>query len=88
MDISRKLVAVGRKFPIDFSSGKHWEITSSASTVVSYLKDLAAQLSACHLVAELLIEEQCAHHCKYINACQPDPCIYFVGVIAFAQRAV
>ncbi len=37
-DISNSLVAVSREvaFPIDFSSGKHWELTSSASTVVSY----------------------------------------------------
>jgi hypothetical protein len=58
-DISRRLIAVGRKFafPIDFSSGKHWELTSSARTVVSYLKDLAAWLLACRLVAELLVEE-------------------------------
>ncbi len=42
-DISHSLVVVGREFafPIDFSSGKHWELTSSASTVVSYSKELA-----------------------------------------------
>ncbi len=73
-DISPSLVAVGRKFafPIDFSSRKHWELTSSASTVVSYSKDLAERLSVCRLVAELLVEEQ------------PDPCIYSVGNIIFA----
>ena len=40
-DISRSLVAVGREFtfPIDFSSGKHWELTSSPSTVVSYSRE-------------------------------------------------
>jgi hypothetical protein len=64
-DIARNLAAVGREFafPIDFLSGKHCELTSSASTVVSYLKDLAAQLSACCLVAELLVEEQHTYHC-------------------------
>jgi hypothetical protein len=43
-DISRSLIAVGRKFafPIDFLSGKHWELISSTSMVVSYSKDLAA----------------------------------------------
>jgi hypothetical protein len=89
-DISRSLIAVGREFafPIDFSSGKHWELTSSASTVVSYSKDLAAQLSACCLVAELLVEEQRAYHREYINACQPDPIIYSVGNIVFARCAV
>jgi hypothetical protein len=90
MDISRSLVAVGRKFafPIDFSNGKHWELTLSASTVVSYSKDLAAWLSACHLVAELLVEEQRTYHCKYINARWPDPHIYSVGNIVFARCAV
>jgi hypothetical protein len=85
-DISRSLVAVGRKFafPIDFSSGKHWELTSSASTVVSYLKDLAARLLACRLVAELLVEEQRAYHREYINARWPDPCMYSIGDIVFA----
>jgi hypothetical protein len=52
--------------------------------VVSYLKDLAAWLSACRLVAELLVEEQRAYHREYINARRPDPCIYFVGNIVFA----
>jgi hypothetical protein len=85
-DISRSLVAVGREFvfPIDFSSSKHWELTSSASTVVSYSKDLAAWLSACRLVAELLVEEQRAYHPKYINARLPDPRIDSVGNIVFA----
>jgi hypothetical protein len=89
-DISLSLVAVGCKsaFPIDFSSGKHWELTSSASTVVSYSKDLAARLSACCLVAELLVEEQHAYHPEYINARRPDPCIYSIGDIVFAQRTI
>jgi hypothetical protein len=89
-DISRSLVAVGREFAflIDFSSGKHWELTLSASTVVSYSKDLAARLLACRLVTELLVEEQRAYHHEYINACRPDPCIYSVGDIIFARRAV
>jgi hypothetical protein len=85
-DISRSLIAVGREFafPIDFSSGKHWELTSSARTVVSYSKDLAAQLLACCLVVELLVEEQGAYHHEYINTCRPDPCIYFIGNVDFA----
>jgi hypothetical protein len=89
-DISRSLIAVGREFtfPIDFSSDKHWELTLSASTVVSYLKDLAARLLACRLVAELLVEEQHAYHREYINARRPDPCIYSVGDIIFARCAV
>ncbi len=74
-DISRSIIAISREFtfPIDFSSGKHWELTSSASTVVSYLKDLAARLLACRLIAELLVEEQRTCHREYINAHHLDP---------------
>ncbi len=77
-DISRSLVAVGREFafPIDFSSDKHWELTSTASTVISYSNKLATRLSACRDVAELLVKEQRAYHREYINARQPDPRIY------------
>ncbi len=51
-DISHSLVAVGREFafPIDYSSGKNWELTSSPATVESYSKDLAERLA---LVAKL-----------------------------------
>ena len=54
---TRSLVAVGREFafPIDFSSRKHWELTSSPSSVVSYSKELATRVSACCQVAELLV---------------------------------
>ena len=63
-DISRSLVAVGREFafPIDYSSGKHWELTSSPTTVVSYSKELATRLSACQEVSKLLVEEQRSYH--------------------------
>ena len=63
-DISQSLVAVGRKFafPIDYSSGKHWELTSSPSTVITYSRELATRLSACRKVAELLVEEKRAYH--------------------------
>ena len=63
-DIYRSLVAVGKEFafPIDYSSGKHWELTSSPTTVVSYSKELAMLLSACQDVAKLLVEEQRSYH--------------------------
>jgi hypothetical protein len=56
-NISRSLVAVGREFsfPIDFSAGKHAELYSSPGTVQSYAKELAARLSACRKIAELLV---------------------------------
>ena len=89
-DISCSLVTVGHKFafPIDFSASKHWELTSSPSTVVSYSKELARCLQACCLVANLLVHEQCSYHCKLIDARRPDPCIYSLGDIVFACRTV
>ncbi len=85
-DISCSLVAVGREFafPIDYSSGKHWELTLSPSTVVTYSKELVTRLSACRKVAELLVQEQRAYHCELINACRPNPWVYSVGDIVFA----
>ncbi len=85
-DISCSLVAVGRefKFLIDFSSGKHWELTSSPSTVISYSKELATHLAACRQVAELLVQKQRSYHRELINARRPDPCIYSIGDIVFA----
>ena len=89
-DISHSLIAVGQEFafPIDFSSGKYWELTSSPSTVVLYSKELATRLSACHQVTELLVREQCSDHRELINARRPDPCIFSLGNIVFARRAV
>ncbi len=89
-DISCSLIAVGRKFafPIDYSSRKHWELTLSPSTVVTYSKELATRLSACCKVAELLVKEQRAYHCKLIIARRPNPWVYSVCDIVFAQRAV
>ncbi len=59
-DISRSLVAVGCEFafPINYSTNKHWELTSSPSSVESYSQDLATHLSALCEVAHLLVQEQ------------------------------
>ncbi len=54
----------------------------------SYSKDLAVRLSALREVAQLLVQEHQAYHCKYINSHRPDPHIYSVGDIVFARRAV
>jgi hypothetical protein len=88
-DISRSLVAVGRKFafPIDYSSGKHWQLMSSPATVKSYSKQLAVRLSACREVAELLVNEQRTWHRALINSRRRDPRIYSPGDIVFAWRA-
>ncbi len=89
-DISRSLVAVGHEFafPIDFSTNKQWELTLLPSSVVTYLKELATCLSACHQVAELLVREQRSYHWELINARRPDPQIYSLGDIDFARGAV
>jgi hypothetical protein len=89
-NISRSLVAFGREFtfPINYSTNKHWKLTSSPSSMESYSKDLAVRLSALREVAQLLIQEHRAHHCEYIHSRRPDPCIYSVGDIVFARRAV
>ncbi len=69
-DISRSMIAVGREFafPIGFSSGKHAELYSAPGSIVSYSKELASCLDACHKVAMLLVKEQRCWHCKLINS--------------------
>jgi hypothetical protein len=88
-DISRSLVAVGQEFafPIDFSSSKHWQLMSSPATVDTYSKQLAAQLSACPEVAELLVREQREWHRALFNSRRKDPRVYSPGDIVFARRA-
>jgi hypothetical protein len=88
-DISRSLIAVGCKFafPIDFSSGKHWQLTLSPATVESYSKALAMHLSlsTCHKIADLLVSETCDWHRALVNSCRPDPRVYSPGDIFFCS---
>ena len=88
-DISHSLVAVGHEFtfPIDFSSGKHWQLTSSPATVESYSKQLAHRLSACREIAELLVREHREWHRALINSRRQDPRVYSPGDIVFARCA-
>jgi len=88
-DISRSLVAVGREFafPIDYSTNKHWELTSSPTSAESYSRDLATGLSALREVTHLLVKEHRAYHCELRNSHHPDQCTYSVGDIVFARRA-
>ncbi len=55
-DLSRCFVAFGQEFqfPINFLSNKHFELTSTPSTIASYSRDLATSLSALREVAGLL----------------------------------
>jgi hypothetical protein len=57
-DISRSLIAVCHEFafPIGYSTNKHWELTSSPTSIESYSKDLATHLSALCEVAQLLVQ--------------------------------
>ena len=89
-DLSRSLVAIGREFsfPIDFSSAKHLELTSSASTIKSFAHDQATLLKASRLIAQVLIDEHRCYHRELINSTRPDPRLFSVGDIVFARRAV
>jgi hypothetical protein len=89
-DISRSLVAIGREFafPINYLTNKHLKLTSSPSSMESYLKDHAVHLSALREVARLLIQKHQAYHLECINSRRPDPRIYLIGNIVFARHAV
>ncbi len=89
-DLLRCFVALGREFqfPIDFSANKHFELTSTPTTIASYSRELATRLSALREVAGLLVKEQRAYHREFVNSRRPDPTIYSVGNILFARCAV
>ena len=84
------MIAVGREFAfsLDYSSGKHWQLTSSLNTVETYSKELAIRLSVCCEVAELLVREHREWHRELINSRHQDPRIYSPGDIVFARRAI
>ena len=86
-DISRSFVAVGREyaFPIDYSTRKHWELTSTPSAVTSYSKTLAKHLQASSEVAKLLVDKTRAYHRQFINSRRPNPRIYHIGDLVFAR---
>jgi hypothetical protein len=88
-DISRSLVVVSCEFafPINYSTNKHWELTSSPTSVESYSRDLATHLSAFREVAHLLVNGHRAYHRELINSRRPDPHTYSVGDIVFAHHA-
>jgi hypothetical protein len=89
-DISPSLVAVEREFafPIDYSTNKHWELTSSPISVESYSKDLATRLSALCKVTQLLVQEHHAYRHELINSRHLDLCTYSVSNIVFARCAI
>ena len=68
-DLLHCFVALGQEFqfPIDFSSKKHFKLTSPRTTIASYSRDLATHLSTLRGVAELLVKEQRAYHCEHIH---------------------
>ena len=90
-NISCSLVAIGHEFafPIDYSTNKHWALTTSPISMESYSRDLATRLSALCKVAHLLVQEhRRAYHCELINSRCQDPCTNSVGDIVFACCAV
>jgi hypothetical protein len=80
-DISRNLVAIGHEFAfsIDYSTNKHWKLTSSPSSAELYSQDHVTCLFALCEVAQLLIQEQHAYHWKLVNLLLWDPYTYSVG---------
>jgi hypothetical protein len=88
-DLPCCLVALGRifTFPIDFSSSKHLELTSSPSKVESFARDQATLLSYSRAIAKVLLEEHRAYHRELINSRRPDPRIFEIGDVVFAKRA-
>ena len=87
-DLSRSLIAVGRKFafPIDFSATKHLEFTSSPLTVKTYSKTMAELLDASCKVVTVLLEEHRAYHRELVNSRRRDPRVWKKGDIVFAHR--
>jgi hypothetical protein len=88
-DIPRSLVVTGRvfSFPIDFSSSKHLDLTSTPEAVQSYAKHQATLLSASRDIARVLLDEHRAWHRELVNSSRPNPRIYHVGDVVFARRA-
>ena len=89
-DLPRSLIVLGRvfQFPIDFSTSKHLELTSTPATVVTYAKDQATLLAASRAIASVLLEEHRSWHRELINASRPDPTKFEIGDVVFARRAV
>ncbi len=89
-NLSRCFVALGREFqlPIDFLTNKHWELTSMPALIQSYVHGLAINLTASRKIAKILVKEQHTMHWEFINSWMPIPCMYSVGNIVFACRAV
>ena len=85
-NISHSFVAVGREyaFQIDYSTKKHWELTSTPDAVTSYSKTLAQYLQASLEVAKLLVDKTCAYHREFINSRRPNPRICHIGNLVFA----
>lgn len=86
-DISRSMVAIGRKFafPIDYLTKLNWNLTQSTpESVTTYSSKLAMCLAACWEIVHLLVSEHCALHHELINECQLSPRLYHVGDYIFA----
>ena len=69
-NLSRCFVALGQEFqlPIDFSTNKHWELTSTPALIQSYVRGLAIHLTASCKFAKILVKEQRTMHREFINS--------------------
>jgi hypothetical protein len=56
------------QFPIDFSTNKHWELTSMPALIQSYVRGLAIHLTASREIAKILVKEQRTMHREFINS--------------------
>jgi hypothetical protein len=89
-DISRSLVCVGRefKFPIEYTSAAHVNLSLDPSATTSFAQVQETVLSQSREIFRILIHEHRAWHREYINSSRPDPLIYEVNDLVFARRSV
>ena len=90
IDLSRSLVAVGRKFsfPVDWSASKHLELTSFPESVQNYAKTQAELGNTSRDIAKVLLKEHHAYHRELVNSRRPDPCLFKEGDVVFAHQTV
>ncbi len=84
-EISCSLVVIGREFhfPINFSTKKNLELSSSIMLVLSLANGQAQLLVASCKLAKVLINEHRAYHQEFINSLRPNPWQYHVGNTVF-----
>jgi hypothetical protein len=89
-DISRSLVCVGRefKFPIEYTSAAHVNLSPDPSATTSFAQVQEIVLSQSREIFRILIHEHRAWHREYVNSSRPDPLLYEINDLVFARRSV